>query len=237
MSTRIEHDALGELAVPEDALYGIHTARAIANFPLAHRPIRAELVHAYGAVKLACAQTNHEQGSLSEPLWNAISSACREMMAGTLDNHIKVDALQGGDGTSTNMNVNEVLANRALQHMQQPLGSYDHIDPLADINRHQSTNDTYPTALRVAAITSVKALEASVIELQEAFQAKEKDFAHVVKVGRTQLQDAVLTTMGRTMSAFAEAFSRDRWRLYKCEERLRVVNLGGTAIGTGLGAP
>jgi aspartate ammonia-lyase len=237
MSTRIEHDALGELAVPEDALYGIHTARAIANFPLAHRPIRAELVHAYGAVKLACAQTNHEQGSLSEPVWNAISSACREMMAGTLDHHIRVDALQGGAGTSTNMNVNEVLANRALQHMQQPLGSYDQIDPLADINLHQSTNDTYPTALRVAAITSVKALEASVIELQEAFQAKEKDFAHVVKVGRTQLQDAVLTTMGRTMSAFAEAFSRDRWRLYKCEERLRVVNLGGTAIGTGLGAP
>ena len=96
MPTRIEHDALGDLAVPEDALYGIHTARAIANFPLAHRPIRAELVHAYGAVKLACAQTNHEQGSLSEPLWNAISSACHEMMAGTLDKHIMVDALQGG---------------------------------------------------------------------------------------------------------------------------------------------
>jgi aspartate ammonia-lyase len=130
-----------------------------------------------------------------------------------------------------------VLANRALQLTGNPLGSYDKIDPIADLNLHQSTNDTYPTALRVAAITSVKDLEGAVIELQEAFQEKEKEFAHVVKVGRTQLQDAVLTTMGRTMGAYAEAFSRDRWRLYKCEERLRVVNLGGTAIGTGLAAP
>ncbi len=237
MPMRTEHDALGTLTVPEDSLYGIHTARALDNFSIARRPVRKELVHAYGAVKLACAQTNHEQGVWNDTEWNAIAGACREMMAGDLDHHIVVDALQGGAGTSTNMNVNEVLANRALQLMEHPLGSYEKIDPIADINLHQSTNDTYPTALRVAAITSVKALEKTVIELQEAFQEKEKEFAHVVKVGRTQLQDAVLTTMGRTMSAFAEAFSRDRWRLYKCEERLRVVNLGGTAIGTGLAAP
>jgi aspartate ammonia-lyase len=237
MATRTEHDALGELAIPEDALYGVHTARAIENFPITHRPVRAELIHAFGAVKLACAQTNHEQGAWSDPIWVSISKACQDMMDGALDHHILVDALQGGAGTSTNMNVNEVLANRALQLLGHSPGSYDQVDPLADINLHQSTNDTYPTALRVAAITSVKTLETSVIELQEAFQAKEKEFAHVVKVGRTQLQDAVLTTMGRTMSAYAEAFSRDRWRLYKCEERLRVVNLGGTAIGTGLAAP
>ena len=237
MTTRTEQDALGECIVPADALYGIHTVRATANFALAQRPIRPELAHAYGAVKLACAQTNHEQGAWDDATWNAISEACHELMDGKLDAHIVVDALQGGAGTSTNMNVNEVLANRALQLTGNPLGSYDKIDPIADLNLHQSTNDTYPTALRVAAITSVKELEGAVIELQEAFQEKEKEFAHVVKVGRTQLQDAVLTTMGRTMGAYAEAFSRDRWRLYKCEERLRVVNLGGTAIGTGLAAP
>ena len=148
-----------------------------------------------------------------------------------------VDALQGGAGTSTNMNVNEVLANRALELLGCPHGDWDSVSPLDDLNLHQSTNDTYPTALRLAAIRLLRTLEKSVLALQEAFQAAEKKFAHVVKVGRTQLQDAVLTTLGREMSAYAEAINRDRWRIYKCEERLRVVNLGGTAIGTGLAAP
>jgi aspartate ammonia-lyase len=135
------------------------------------------------------------------------------------------------------MNVNEVLANRALQLLGRPLGEYATVSPLEDINLHQSTNDTYPTALKVAAINGLRALEREVVALFEEFQRKEKAFAHVVKVGRTQMQDAVLTTLGREMSAYAEAFARDRWRIYKCEERLRVVNLGGTAIGTGLAAP
>ena len=156
------------------------------------------------------------------------------MMEGLLDRHIVVDALQGGAGTTTNMNVNEVLANRALQMLGRPLGDYAAISPLDDINLHQSTNDTYPTALRVAAIQLLRELEREVVALLEEFQRKEKAFAHVVKVGRTQMQDAVLTTLGREMAAYAEAFARDRWRIYKCEERLRVVNLGGTAIGTGL---
>ncbi len=135
------------------------------------------------------------------------------------------------------MNVNEVLANRALQILGLPLGDYGTVSPLDDINLHQSTNDTYPTALRVAAIWGLRRLEPKILGLQEAFQEKEKDFAHIVKIGRTELQDAVLMTLGREMGAYAEAFNRDRWRVYKCEERLRVVNLGGTAIGTGLGAP
>ncbi|MCX6373254.1 MAG: lyase family protein, partial [Actinobacteria bacterium] len=147
------------------------------------------------------------------------------------------DALQGGAGTSTNMNVNEVIANRARVLLAQPLGSYDRVSALDDVNRHQSTNDTYPTALKLAAIRLLRVLEQEVVALQEAFQAKEKEFAGVVKVGRTELQDAVLTTLGREMGAYAEAFNRDRWRIYKCEERLRVVNLGGTAIGTGFAAP
>ena len=135
------------------------------------------------------------------------------------------------------MNVNEVLANRALQLLGQPQGDYERVSPHDDVNLHQSTNDTYPTALHLAAIRLLHDLEEQVVALQEAFQDKEKEFAHVVKIGRTELQDAVLMTLGREMWAYAEALNRDRWRIYKCEERLRVVNLGGTAIGTGFGAP
>jgi aspartate ammonia-lyase len=234
---RTEHDLLGDLKVPADALYGISTVRAIENFPLAGRPVNPALIHAYGAVKLACARTNRELGAWDDEKFRVIEAACNEMIEGQLDRHVVVDALQGGAGTSTNMNINEVLANRALQIMGRPLGDYAVLDPVDDINRHQSTNDTYPTALRVAAIRRLDDLEREVVALLEAFQQKEKQFAHVVKVGRTQLQDAVLVTLGREMAAYAEAFARDRWRIYKCQERLRVVNLGGTAIGTGLGAP
>jgi aspartate ammonia-lyase len=236
-SVRTENDLLGALAVPADALYGIHTQRALENFGLAGRPVSRHLVQAYGQVKLACARTNHQLGNWSAATFQAIESACCELAEGRLDDHLVVDALQGGAGTSTNMNVNEVIANRALQLLGRPLGDYETIHPLDDVNRHQSTNDTFPTALRIAAIGQLRGLERDVTALTEAFQAKEHEFANAVKIGRTQLQDAVLTTLGRSMGACAEAFARDRWRIYKCEERLRVVNLGGTAIGTGLGAP
>ena len=234
---RTEKDLLGERDVPAQALHGVHTERAIENFPLAGRRVNPALIRAYGAVKLACARTNHELGWWDAETARAIEAACMEMMEGMLDGHIVVDALQGGAGTSTNMNVNEVLANRALQILGKPPGDYEAIGPLSHLNLHQSTNDTYPTALKVAAIQRLRALEREVVALLEEFQRKEKATAHVVKIGRTQLQDAVLTTLGREMAAYAEAFSRDRWRVYKCEERLRVVNLGGTAIGTGLAAP
>jgi aspartate ammonia-lyase len=234
---RTEKDLLGTREVPADALHGIYTERAIENFPLSLRPVSPALIHAYGAVKLACAKTNHELGWWDEAKSKAIETACMEMMEGRLDAAICVDALQGGAGTSTNMNVNEVLANRALQILGKPLGDYQCVNPLEDINLHQSTNDTYPTALKVAAIQSLRLLQQQVIGLLEAFQRKEHEFAHIVKIGRTQLQDAVLVTLGREMGAYSEAFARDRWRIYKCEERLRIVNLGGTAIGTGLAAP
>lgn len=236
---RIEHDLLGERQVPESALHGIHTVRAIENFPLLRRRVHPGLVTAYGEVKQACALTNQALGVWSDdPLKaEAIVRACREMADGLLTKHVLVDALQGGAGTSTNMNVNEVIANRALELLNEPRGHYDRISPLDDINLHQSTNDTYPTALKLAAIRAIRMLEERIVALQEAFQAKEKQFAHVVKVGRTELQDAVLVTLGREMGAYAEAFNRDRWRIFKCEERLRVINLGGTAIGTGLAAP
>jgi aspartate ammonia-lyase len=234
---RIEKDLLGEREVPADALYGIHTLRGVENFPLSRRPVNPALIHAFGAVKLACARTNHELGWWDDAKANAIEQACGEMIEGALDAHIVTDSLQGGAGTSTNMNVNEVLANRALQILGRPAGDYEKVSPLEDVNLHQSTNDTYPTALKVAAIQQLRVLEREVIALLEEFQAKEKAFAHIVKIGRTQLQDAVLVTLGREMSAYAEAFGRDRWRIYKCEERLRVMNLGGTAVGTGLAAP
>ncbi|HET6419235.1 MAG TPA: aspartate ammonia-lyase [Geobacteraceae bacterium] len=234
---RIEKDLLGEREIPADVMYGVHTLRSVENFPLSRRPVNPALIHAFGAVKLACARTNHELGWWNDAKANAIEQACTEMMEGALDAHIVTDALQGGAGTSTNMNVNEVLANRALQLLGKPLGDYASVSPLEDINLHQSTNDTYPTALKVAAIQRLRVLEREVVALLEEFQAKEKAFAHIVKIGRTQLQDAVLVTLGREMSAYAEAFGRDRWRIYKCEERLRVMNLGGTAVGTGLAAP
>jgi aspartate ammonia-lyase len=236
---RIERDFLGEMPVPAETLHGIHTRRALENFPLARRPVHPGLARAYGTVKLACALTNRALGAWADDpaKAGAIERACRELDDGSLAPHIAVDALQGGAGTSTNMNVNEVLANRALQLLGKTDGAYDLVSPLDDLNLHQSTNDTYPTALKLAAIRRLQALEQSVVALQESFQAAEKKFAHVVKVGRTQLQDAVLTTLGREMGAYAEAVNRDRWRIYKCQERLRVVNLGGTAIGTGLAAP
>lgn len=236
---RVERDALGEREISKDALYGIHTLRALENFPLARRPVHAELVEAYGTVKLACALTNRDLGVWEgdDSKAEAIERACREMAAGELTEHVLVDRLQGGGGTSTNMNVNEVLANRALQIMGLEPGRYDRVSPLDDLNLHQSTNDTYPTALRLAAIVALHRLEDRLVALQEAFQTLEQRFAHVVKVARTEMQDAVLTTLGREMGAYAEAIGRDRWRIYKCEERLRVVNLGGTAVGTGLAAP
>ncbi len=237
MKYRQEKDLLGTREVPAEALYGIHTLRAVENFPLSGRKVNSALIHAYGAVKWACAKTNFELNYLKEEVYQPLALACQEMMEGLLDEHVLVDALQGGAGTSLNMNVNEVLANRALQIAGKQPGQYNFIHPLEHVNLHQSTNDTFPTALRVAAIQLLKQLETELVRLLETLQHLEEKFAHVVRIARTELQDAVLTTMGRTFGAYAEAISRDRWRVYKAEERLRVVNLGGTAIGTGLSAP
>jgi aspartate ammonia-lyase len=235
---RPEHDSLGSLDIPSDARHGIHTRRARENFTLLGQPVHTGLARAFGAVKLAAARTNRALGYLPDPATaDALERACAELMDGTLAPDIVVDALQGGAGTSTNMNVNEVLANRALELLGRPHGDYAVVSPTGTVNLHQSTNDTFPTALRVAAIWALRDLEHAVVALQESFQAKERAFAHVVKVGRTEYQDAVLTTLGREMGAYAEALGRDRWRLHQSEERLRVVNFGGTAIGTGLGAP
>lgn len=236
---RIERDWIGERTLPAGALFGIHTARAVENFPLSRRPVHPALVTAYGTVKLACALTNRELG-----VWKgdpqktaAIIFACREMDSGKHIEQIVVDELQGGAGTSTNMNVNEVLANRALSFLSLPPGRYDRISPLDDINRHQSTNDTYPTALRLATIRGLLVLKWQIKLLTKSFRAAAERFRHVMKIGRTQLQDAVPIALGEEMRAYADALSRSRERMPSCLERLKAVNLGGTAIGTGVAAP
>nr|WP_321468080.1 aspartate ammonia-lyase [uncultured Desulfobulbus sp.] len=236
---RNETDSVGNLIIPGNPLWGIHTQRALENFPLSGRPVHPVLVRALGLVKLACARTNQRLGVWRENpnKAQAIIAACEEMAGGKLTDFIVVDRLQGGAGTSLNMNVNEVLANRALELLGLERGNATLISPLDDLNRHQSTNDVFPTALRVAALFLLADLEAKVVVLQEAFQAQEQRWAHVVKVARTEMQDAVLITAGRSFGAYAEAMNRDRWRISKCHERLRVVNLGGTAVGTGLTAP
>lgn len=234
---RIEKDILGEAQIKEDAYWGIHTYRALNNFPISSYKISPFFIKGLGLVKLACAITNKELGFIKPDIADIIIEASQEMADNKLDKHIVVDALQGGAGTSTNMNVNEVIANRALELGNYNKGDYSVIDPIEHVNLHQSTNDIYPSALKLASIYLLRELEKNIVTLQESFQKKEKEFADIVKVGRTQLMDAVLVTLGREFAAYAETIGRDRWRVYKCEERLRVLNLGGTAVGTGLTAP
>ena len=233
---RIEKDLLGEFKVPRDAYWGIHTQRAIDNFHISGIKINAGLIRSLAQIKKACSLANLETGYLNPEKGKAIIAACEEIAAGKLADQFPVDALQGGAGTSTNMNLNEVIANRAIEISGGSKGDYTIIHPLEDVNLHQSTNDVYPTAIKVAAIFLLRDLSKAISGLQSAFQEKEKEFAAIVKLGRTELQEAVPITLGAEFSAFAEAFSRDRWRTFKCEERLRVVNLGGTAVGTGLAA-
>jgi aspartate ammonia-lyase len=237
MDTRIEHDMLGEKVLPSSVYWGIHTQRAIENFSLSGRRVSLSLIRAIAMVKKACAKANSDLGYLAPEKAQVIMAACEEIVAGELQGHFPVDALQGGAGTSTHMNVNEVLANRGLEMMGHAKGDYKELHPLDDVNLHQSTNDVYPTAVKVAAIIQLRSLSAGIAELQGALQRKEKEFASIVKLGRTEMQDAVPLTLGAEFSGWAEAIGRDRWRTFKCEERLRVVNMGGTAVGTGIGAP
>lgn len=233
---RIEHDALGERAVPGAVYWGIHTLRATENFPVTGRTVHPSWIRALAEVKLAANRANTELGLIPPEAGNALQAAAAEVAGGALSDQFPVDALQGGAGTSFNMNMNEVLTNRALELLGHGRGQYDVIHPIDHCNHSQSTNDTVPTALRIAAIRAVRTLADELANLQEALQKKEHEFAGVEKLGRTELQDAVPMTLGQEFAAWAEAIARDRWRIYKAEERLRQINLGGTAIGTGVGA-
>jgi len=236
MEYRIEKDLLGEVKVPRDAYYGIHTIRAAGNFPVSGMKAHPALIRALAQVKLAATRANMGAKLLECGVGEAVARAASEVATGGLADQFIVDSFQGGAGTSTNMNVNEVIANRAIEIMGGEKGGYHLVHPLRHVNLSQSTNDVYPTALRVTAIGMVLDLSDSLARIQVAFQKKEADFAGILKVGRTEMQDAVPITLGQEFSAYAEAIARDRWRLYKVEERLRQVNLGGTAVGTGLNA-
>jgi len=233
---RLEKDLLGQREVPADVYYGIHTLRALENFPLSNYKVSYILIKALALIKKAAAEVNAELGFLSVDKAQAIATAADEIINGQWQDQFVVDALQGGAGTSTNMNVNEVLANRANEILGGLRGDYSLVHPLNHVNLHQSTNDVYPTALRIAAIWLLKPLSEVCSMLQQTLQAKEAEFAGVIKVGRTEMQDAVPIMLGQEFSAYASAIARDRWRLYKVEERLRQVSLGGTAVGTGLNA-
>lgn len=233
---RMEKDMLGERAVPGEAYYGIHTLRAMENFNITGRVIHPELIKALVIIKKAAAVTNAEAGLLDKSKSEAIAEACEEILKGRFMDQFVVDPLQGGAGTSANMNVNEVVANRAIELMGGKKGDYSIIDPLDHVNLSQSTNDVFPTAVRIAAIKMLKPVSELFANLQTALQEKEEEFSTVLKVGRTQLQDAVPVMLGQEFGAWAQAISRDRWRIYKVEERLRQVNIGGTAVGTGINA-
>lgn len=236
MQTRLEHDSLGGREVPAEALYGIHTLRAAETFHLLGRPVHAELLRALLDVKQACALTNVRTGHLEPRIGDAIVRACELLLAGAHRDQFVTDALQGGAGTSLHMNANEVIANVAIELLGGVRGQYELVHPLDHVNLSQSTNDVVPTALRLAGVRGLRRAAAAAAELQRALQAREQAFAGIVKVGRTEMQDALPITLGQELGAWAQAVQRDWWRLSRVEERLRQVNLGGTAIGTGFNA-
>ncbi len=233
---RIESDSLGSLEVARHLNYGVHTQRSLHNFPFQSEKMHPYLIQAIVLVKKAAALTHLQNGELATEKADAIIKACDEILSGFDMADFPVSRMQGGAGTSTNMNVNEVVANRALLLLGHQRGDYAHLHPVDDVNLGQSTNDVYPTALRIAIIRLLREVSQLFADLQEALQRKESEFADIIKLGRTQWMDALPIMLGQEFGAYAQAISRDRWRIYKVEERLRQVNIGGTAIGTGLNA-
>ena len=234
---RTEHDLLGSLKLPGDAYWGIHTERGRRNFPISGYEVSQPLIKAMAMIKKACCLANYETGYLDEDKAKAIISSCEELMEGRFLDQIRIDALQGGAGTSTNMSINEVIANRAIEILGGSHGDYRLIHPLDMVNLHQSTNDTYPTAIKVASIYELRRLGKAIARLQKAFLKKGREYAKILKIGRTEMQEAVPISLGAEFLGFAEAVSHDRLRIPRCEECLHVVNIGGTAVGTHLTAP
>src|SRR5262245_27835486 len=238
-ATRLEHDLLGDKAISSDAYYGVQTARALENFKISGVELRLypDFIKALALVKLAAARANADCGVLDRSILKGIEGACQELLEGKLHDEFRLDVVQGGAGTSTNMNANEVIANRALELMGHHKGEYKFCDPHDHVNLSQSTNDAYPTALHVGIVLGNMRLVAAVNVLIAAFKAKGREFADVVKMGRTQLQDAVPMTLGQEFDAFAETLAGEVRALEVIQRILCEINMGGTAIGTGLNAP
>jgi aspartate ammonia-lyase len=235
---RLEHDLLGERQVPAEAYYGIQTLRGVENYditgiPLAHYP---QFIRALAMVKKAAAKANHKLGDLPKDIADAIGAACDEIIAGNLHNQFVVDMIQGGAGTSTNMNANEVIANRALEILGRSRGEYDVIHPNNHVNLSQSTNDVYPTAIRLAIVLSHEPLTQAISELAYELKQKAVEFSDVIKMGRTQLQDAVPMTLGQEFDAFRMTVKEDIQRIRNAVDLFKEINLGATAIGTGITA-
>ncbi|MBZ0271832.1 aspartate ammonia-lyase [bacterium] len=231
---RIEKDSLGELKLPATAYYGINVARALENFPISRRTIHPRIVEAYGRIKKAAAKVNADAGRLSKTHANAIRKACDEVLAGKLRDQFVVDMFQAGAGTSTNMNANEVLCNRALEILGKPKGSYDVMTPNDHVNMGQSTNDTYPTAMRLAALDALAAFYPEADALANALFALGKKFANVIKSGRTHLQDAVPVTLGGEFTAYGEAIVASAKHVKRTADDLLELPIGGSAAGTGM---
>ena len=238
VARRREHDPLGEVDVDAEAYYGAQTTRAVSNFRISGIPIGhyAVFIRALAFVKKAAALANLELGDLDRTKAEAIVAACDDIAGGALADQFVLDVFQGGAGTSTNMNVNEVVANRALEHLGLPKGRFDVIHPNNDVNLSQSTNDVYPTAIRLALLLSYDTLSTALAGLACAFEAKAGEFVGILKLGRTQLQDAVPMTLGQEFMAFAVTLREDILRLDEAAKLLKEINLGGTAIGTGMTA-
>ncbi|HEV8694257.1 MAG TPA: aspartate ammonia-lyase [Lysobacter sp.] len=235
---RTEHDLLGNREVPAEAYYGVHTLRAVENFPITGTPISVypELVKALACIKQAAALANHELGLLDETRCDAIVKACAELLGGKLHEQFVVDVIQGGAGTSTNMNANEVIANRALELLGRKRGEYQYLHPNEHVNIGQSTNDVYPSALKVATWFGILGLVDAMAVLRQAFEAKADEFEDVLKMGRTQLQDAVPMTLGQEFSTYAVMLGEDEDRLREAALLICEINMGATAIGTGITA-
>ncbi len=236
MQNRLEHDLIGDREIPADAYWGIHTLRAVENFPITGVPIShyRELVLALALIKQAAAEANRELGLLDERKAEAIAAACGEIRAGALHEAFVVDAIQGGAGTSTNMNANEVIANRALELMGYAKGDYTQLHPNEHVNLCQSTNDVYPTSLRLATHMGIARLVEAMGRLKAHFDAKADEFADVLKMGRTQLQDAVPMTLGQEFRTYAVMLGEDIERLQEAARLMLEINMGATAIGTGI---
>ncbi|MDB5564829.1 MAG: Aspartate ammonia-lyase [Tardiphaga sp.] len=234
--TRSEHDLLGNRDVPADAYYGVHTLRAVENFPITGIPISIypELINALAAIKQAAALSNMELGLLDKTRGDAIIAACEEVRAGRLHEQFVVDVIQGGAGTSTNMNANEVIANRALEILGHAKGDYGKLHPNEQVNMSQSTNDVYPTALKIATYHGVFHLIDAMGALRQGFERKAEEFKDVLKMGRTQLQDAVPMTLGQEFSTYGVMIGEDEDRLREAALLICEINMGATAIGTGI---
>lgn len=236
---RVESDLLGEKSISNEVYYGVQTLRALENFKISKHKLsdEREFIKALGVVKLGAAQANFALGILDKEIFTAIEKACLDVIEGTLDAHFPVDLFQGGAGTSTNMNTNEVIANRALEYLGHEKGAYNFCSPNDHINLSQSTNDAYPSALKLALFQKNKALIEALEKLFFAFDRKASEFIDVIKMGRTQLQDAVPMTLGQEFEAFAATLEEEITRLNNLSDLFLEINMGGTAIGTGLNAP